>query len=202
MSHEEEVNDQEVVAVRCHRRSGAPGRGLAAPTPARRVGLHPGVLSGNVVQIPNPCAVNACGNTISVIGCSTPLSEHLREPVVPHRRSRRSAPGAYPRSGRSSSSGGAAPHRESVTPSPGAHPEAPSAARDHTPEQLVGRRFTHPVGPSKRPERHQWAGWRMMRGAAAPALPSGKAHPVELPVPTPPRRQQSCRLLARDPRGT
>ncbi|MFE1287424.1 chaplin [Streptomyces sp. NPDC058751] len=32
----------------------------------------PGVLSGNVVQIPISIPVNACGNTVSVIGLLNP----------------------------------------------------------------------------------------------------------------------------------
>ncbi|MGW0576763.1 chaplin [Streptomyces sp. NPDC002920] len=32
----------------------------------------PGVLSGNVVQIPVHAAINACGNSISVIGLLNP----------------------------------------------------------------------------------------------------------------------------------
>ncbi|MFJ9902568.1 chaplin [Streptomyces sp. NPDC101152] len=34
----------------------------------------PGVLSGNVVQVPVHVPVNACGNTVSVIGLLNPAS--------------------------------------------------------------------------------------------------------------------------------
>lgn len=50
------------------------GAGLAvADSGAQGAAVHsPGVLSGNVVQIPVHVPVNACGNTVSVIGLLNP----------------------------------------------------------------------------------------------------------------------------------
>ncbi|GAA0472996.1 chaplin ChpH [Streptomyces olivaceiscleroticus] len=50
------------------------GAGLAvADSGAQGAAVHsPGVLSGNVVQVPVHVPVNACGNTISVIGLLNP----------------------------------------------------------------------------------------------------------------------------------
>ncbi|MFH8499287.1 MULTISPECIES: chaplin ChpH [Streptomyces] len=48
--------------------------GLAvADSGAQGAAVHsPGVLSGNVVQVPVHIPVNACGNTVSVIGLLNP----------------------------------------------------------------------------------------------------------------------------------
>jgi hypothetical protein len=50
------------------------GAGLAtADSGAQGAAVHsPGVVSGNVVQIPVHVPVNVCGNTISVIGLLNP----------------------------------------------------------------------------------------------------------------------------------
>jgi hypothetical protein len=50
------------------------GAGLAvADAGAQGAAVHsPGVLSGNVVQVPVHTPVNVCGNTISVIGLLNP----------------------------------------------------------------------------------------------------------------------------------
>ncbi|MFI9829989.1 MAG: chaplin [Streptomyces sp.] len=50
------------------------GAGLAvADAGAQGAAVHsPGVLSGNVVQVPVHIPVNVCGNTISVIGVLNP----------------------------------------------------------------------------------------------------------------------------------
>ena len=50
------------------------GAGLAvADAGAQGAAVHsPGVLSGNVVQVPIHIPVNVCGNTISVIGLLNP----------------------------------------------------------------------------------------------------------------------------------
>ncbi|MDT0611319.1 chaplin ChpH [Streptomyces lancefieldiae] len=50
------------------------GAGMAtADSGAQGAAVHsPGVLSGNVVQVPVHVPVNACGNTISVIGLLNP----------------------------------------------------------------------------------------------------------------------------------
>ena len=50
------------------------GAGLAvADSGAQGAALHsPGVVSGNVVQVPVHVPVNACGNTLSVIGLLNP----------------------------------------------------------------------------------------------------------------------------------
>ncbi|WP_329341023.1 chaplin ChpH [Streptomyces sp. NBC_00663] len=50
------------------------GAGLAvADAGAQGAAVHsPGVLSGNVVQVPVHVPVNVCGNTISVIGVLNP----------------------------------------------------------------------------------------------------------------------------------
>jgi hypothetical protein len=50
------------------------GAGVAAADAgAQGAAVHsPGVLSGNVVQVPVHVPVNACGNTVSVIGLLNP----------------------------------------------------------------------------------------------------------------------------------
>ncbi|MFJ6068535.1 chaplin ChpH [Streptomyces tendae] len=50
------------------------GAGMAvADSGAQGAAVHsPGVLSGNVVQVPVHVPVNVCGNTISVIGLLNP----------------------------------------------------------------------------------------------------------------------------------
>ncbi|GGO51661.1 MULTISPECIES: chaplin ChpH [Streptomyces] len=50
------------------------GAGVAAAdSGAQGAAVHsPGVVSGNVVQVPVHVPVNACGNTISVIGVLNP----------------------------------------------------------------------------------------------------------------------------------
>ncbi|WP_406009893.1 chaplin ChpH [Streptomyces sp. NBC_00637] len=50
------------------------GAGLAvADAGAQGAAVHsPGVLSGNVIQVPVHVPVNVCGNTISVIGLLNP----------------------------------------------------------------------------------------------------------------------------------
>ncbi|MFE2096777.1 MULTISPECIES: chaplin ChpH [unclassified Streptomyces] len=50
------------------------GAGLAvADAGAQGAAVHsPGVISGNVVQVPVHVPVNVCGNTISVIGLLNP----------------------------------------------------------------------------------------------------------------------------------
>ncbi|MFJ8546754.1 chaplin ChpH [Streptomyces sp. NPDC093586] len=50
------------------------GAGVAAAdSGAQGVAAHsPGVVSGNVVQVPVHVPVNVCGNTISVIGALNP----------------------------------------------------------------------------------------------------------------------------------
>jgi hypothetical protein len=50
------------------------GAGMAvADSGAQGAAVHsPGVISGNVVQVPIHIPVNACGNTVSVIGLLNP----------------------------------------------------------------------------------------------------------------------------------
>ncbi|MFI0152172.1 chaplin [Streptomyces lydicus] len=50
------------------------GTGLAtADSGAQGAAVHsPGVVSGNVIQVPVHVPVNACGNTISVVGLLNP----------------------------------------------------------------------------------------------------------------------------------
>ncbi|MEU1851570.1 chaplin ChpH [Streptomyces sp. NPDC019990] len=50
------------------------GAGMAvADSGAQGAAVHsPGVVSGNVVQVPVHVPVNACGNTVSVIGLLNP----------------------------------------------------------------------------------------------------------------------------------
>ncbi|MFF3345093.1 chaplin ChpG [Streptomyces sp. NPDC002779] len=52
----------------------AGGAGIAAAdADAKAVAAHsPGVLSGNVLQVPVHIPVNVCGNTINVIGLLNP----------------------------------------------------------------------------------------------------------------------------------
>jgi hypothetical protein len=52
----------------------AGGAGIAAAdADAKAVAAHsPGVLSGNVLQVPIHIPVNVCGNTINVIGLLNP----------------------------------------------------------------------------------------------------------------------------------
>ncbi|MEU5211367.1 chaplin [Streptomyces sp. NPDC020742] len=54
------------------------GAGLAAAdSGAQGAAVHsPGIASGNVVQVPVHVPVNACGNTISVIGLLNPTFGH------------------------------------------------------------------------------------------------------------------------------
>lgn len=54
---------------------GAAGTATAAQPDPSAVGVaanSPGVASGNVVQVPIHIPVNACGNTISIIGLLNP----------------------------------------------------------------------------------------------------------------------------------
>jgi hypothetical protein len=50
------------------------GAGMAvADSGAQGAAVHsPGVVSGNVIQVPIHIPVNACGNTVSVIGLLNP----------------------------------------------------------------------------------------------------------------------------------
>ncbi|WP_329114834.1 chaplin ChpH [Streptomyces sp. NBC_01465] len=50
------------------------GAGMAvADSGAQGAAVHsPGVVSGNVIQVPVHIPVNACGNTVSVIGLLNP----------------------------------------------------------------------------------------------------------------------------------
>ncbi|MCB5907350.1 chaplin [Streptomyces pinistramenti] len=52
----------------------AAGAGVAsAQSGAQGAAVHsPGVISGNAVQVPVHIPVNACGNTISVVGVLNP----------------------------------------------------------------------------------------------------------------------------------
>ncbi len=48
-------------------------RAWPSPTPVQGAAVHsPGVVSGNVVQVPVHVPVNVCGNTINVIGLLNP----------------------------------------------------------------------------------------------------------------------------------
>ncbi len=55
--------------------SGAQGAAVQSP---------PGVVSGNVIQVPVHVPVNVCGNTISVIGLLNPpaFRQHLHQQVT------------------------------------------------------------------------------------------------------------------------
>ncbi|GAA3070865.1 hypothetical protein GCM10020000_64310 [Streptomyces olivoverticillatus] len=61
--------------IGCHRRTRARGgAGLAAASSGAQgaaVG-SPGVVSGNVIQVPVAVPVNVCGNTIDVVGLLNP----------------------------------------------------------------------------------------------------------------------------------
>ncbi|WP_367046659.1 chaplin [Streptomyces sp. Je 1-332] len=48
-----------------------PGPGSSAEATAKE---SPGVLSGNVVQVPVDAAVNACGNSVNVVGVLNPAA--------------------------------------------------------------------------------------------------------------------------------
>ncbi|WP_320780172.1 chaplin [Streptomyces sp. CRN 30] len=51
------------------------GAGMAAATPGGTQGTaigSPGILSGNVVQVPVHVPVNICGNTVNVVGLLNP----------------------------------------------------------------------------------------------------------------------------------
>lgn len=54
------------------------GAGIAmADTAANGEALHsPGVLSGNNIQVPVHIPVNACGNTLSIIGLFNPAFDN------------------------------------------------------------------------------------------------------------------------------
>lgn len=55
---------------------GGAGSAIAGPDPGAFakgvVGYSPGVLSGNLVQVPVHVPVNACGNSVNVIGALNP----------------------------------------------------------------------------------------------------------------------------------
>ncbi|WP_129305098.1 chaplin [Streptomyces sp. L2] len=55
--------------------TGATAAHAADPAPTTGVAANsPGVLSGNVVQIPVDLDVNACGNSINVVGLLNPAT--------------------------------------------------------------------------------------------------------------------------------
>ncbi len=51
---------------------GAAGAAMASSTATGAANNSPGVLSGNVVQVPVHVPVNVCGNTVDVIGLLNP----------------------------------------------------------------------------------------------------------------------------------
>ncbi|GAA2722872.1 MULTISPECIES: chaplin [Streptomyces] len=55
------------------------GAGVAAASSgAQAVSTHnPGVVSGNVVQVPVEVPVNVCGNTINVVGLLNPATGNV-----------------------------------------------------------------------------------------------------------------------------
>ncbi|MGW0429053.1 chaplin [Streptomyces sp. NPDC002990] len=56
------------------------GGASAASADARAVGVaahSPGVLSGNLVQVPIHLPVNLCGNSVSLIGAANPATGNV-----------------------------------------------------------------------------------------------------------------------------
>ena len=51
---------------------GGAGAAMASSTATGAANNSPGVLSGNVVQVPVHVPVNVCGNTVDVIGLLNP----------------------------------------------------------------------------------------------------------------------------------
>ncbi|CAG8559080.1 12529_t:CDS:2 [Ambispora leptoticha] len=50
----------------------------AAPIPKlKRDGAEPGVVSGNIVQVPVEVPVSICGNTVNVVGLLNPAHGNL-----------------------------------------------------------------------------------------------------------------------------
>ncbi|MDO0927655.1 chaplin [Streptomyces sp. TG1A-8] len=55
----------------------------------------PGVLSGNVVQVPVHIPVNVCGNTVNVVGLLNPAAGNVCVNDGGHRKADKSASGSY-----------------------------------------------------------------------------------------------------------
>ncbi|MDT0451280.1 chaplin ChpH [Streptomyces hesseae] len=54
------------------------GAGMAAADGAQGAAVHsPGVVSGNVIQVPVEVPVNVCGNTINVVGLLNPATGNV-----------------------------------------------------------------------------------------------------------------------------
>ena len=51
---------------------GAAGAAMASSTATGAANNSPGVLSGNLIQVPVHVPVNVCGNTVNVIGLLNP----------------------------------------------------------------------------------------------------------------------------------
>ena len=51
---------------------GGAGAAMASSTATGAANNSPGVLSGNLIQVPVHVPVNACGNTVDVIGLLNP----------------------------------------------------------------------------------------------------------------------------------
>ncbi|QMU79508.1 chaplin [Streptacidiphilus sp. PB12-B1b] len=51
---------------------GGAGAAMASSTATGAANNSPGVLSGNLIQVPVHVPVNACGNTVNVIGLLNP----------------------------------------------------------------------------------------------------------------------------------
>ncbi|MER7576536.1 chaplin [Streptomyces sp. NPDC126514] len=48
------------------------GTALADPDPSGTAANSPGVISGNVIQVPLDLDVNVCGNTVNIVGLLNP----------------------------------------------------------------------------------------------------------------------------------
>lgn len=66
------LNNASLLVAVCAALLGGAGA-ASADSGAEAIAAHsPGLLSGNVVQVPTHVPVNACGNTVSVIGVLNP----------------------------------------------------------------------------------------------------------------------------------
>ncbi|UGY90541.1 chaplin [Streptomyces gobiensis] len=66
-----------IAAVGCALMLGSTGTAMADSSGAHAKGVaakSPGVISGNVIQVPIGIPINLCGNTINVIGLLNPAT--------------------------------------------------------------------------------------------------------------------------------
>ncbi|MEU6117444.1 chaplin [Streptomyces sp. NPDC047117] len=64
----------------------AHGTGSGGASASAAAAGSPGVLSGNVVQVPVSVPINACGNTVDVIGILNPAFGNSCATNAPHQK--------------------------------------------------------------------------------------------------------------------